>query len=149
MESINSNFALPLHYRLKHSIDIIIFNPPYVPTVTDEAREAQHNRDIQGSWAGGSDGMDVTNQFLDLVGVWDFHWSIWGDLILYQELMSPRARLYLVAVMENDILNIRRRMSDNHGLESEVCSSFVSYFSFRPNMSRSFFAVEQAANICS
>ena len=35
----------------------------------DEAKEAQHKRDIQGSWAGGSDGLDVTNQFLDLVEV--------------------------------------------------------------------------------
>jgi hypothetical protein len=63
--------------------------------------------------------------------------------------MSPRARMYLVAVVENDISNIRRRMLDDHGLQSEVRSFFVPYFSFPPNMSRSFFVVEQAANICS
>jgi len=103
LESINSNFALPLHVRLRRSIGVIIFNPPYVPTLTEEARNAQNTRDIQGSWAGGSDGMNVTDQFLDLV----------------EPLMAPRARFYLVAVKENNIPSIRRRMLEIHGLQSE------------------------------
>jgi len=104
LEPINTKFALPLHFRLRHTVDVVIFNPPYVPTVTDEVREAQETHDIRGSWAGGSDGMSVTNQFLDLV----------------QELMAPRARFYLVAVEQNDIPTIRHKMLSIHGLQSEI-----------------------------
>jgi release factor glutamine methyltransferase len=71
LEPVNSSFALPFHSRLKGSVDVIIFNPPYVPTLRDEVREAQDTRDIQGSWAGGSDGMNITDQFLDVVEVWN------------------------------------------------------------------------------
>lgn len=69
LECINTSFALPFHSRLRHGVDIIVFNPPYVPTVEDEASGAQHGRDIQGSWAGGSDGMQVTEHFLHMVHV--------------------------------------------------------------------------------
>lgn len=55
--------------RLRNSVDILLFNPPYVPTIPEEAVDAQKDRDIQGSWAGGSDGMDVTNRFLEIVPV--------------------------------------------------------------------------------
>jgi len=104
LEPINSSFAFPFHARLKHSVDIIVFNPPYVPTLMDEAREAHDARDIEGAWAGGANGMDITGQFLDLV----------------EQLMAPRARFYLVAVKENDIPSIRRRMLEVHGLQSEI-----------------------------
>lgn len=56
---------------MKRAVDVIIFNPPYVPTNMDEARNAQYACDIQSSWAGGSDGMNITDQFLDLVEVWN------------------------------------------------------------------------------
>lgn len=94
---------------MKRAVDVIIFNPPYVPTNIDEARNAQYACDIQSSWAGGSDGMNITDQFLDLV----------------EQLMGPRARFYLVAVKENDIPSIRRRMLEIHGLQSDV-GSFIT-----------------------
>ena len=50
-------------------VDVILFNPPYVPTSEEEALRAQDLRSIQGSWAGGSDGMQVTYAFLDHVEV--------------------------------------------------------------------------------
>ena len=51
--------------RLKHAVDILIFNPPYVPTYDDEADDAQQGASIQGAWAGGKDGMQVTDILLD------------------------------------------------------------------------------------
>lgn len=45
-------------------IDVLLFNPPYVPTEADEARAAQNDAGIQGSWAGGSMGMEITNKVL-------------------------------------------------------------------------------------
>jgi release factor glutamine methyltransferase len=47
----------------------MIFNPPYVPTEDKEAYGAQSTADIEGSWAGGKDGMLVTNTLLDQLDV--------------------------------------------------------------------------------
>jgi len=104
LESINTSLAAPLSSRLKHSIDILLFNPPYVPTITHEAENAQHTASIAGSWAGGIDGMQITNTFLQTV----------------EDLLSARGRFYLVAMKENNIPNICARMSDDHGLKSRI-----------------------------
>ncbi|KAG6866871.1 hypothetical protein C0991_008808 [Blastosporella zonata] len=69
LDPINASFALPLSARLKRSVDIILFNPPYVPTIPDEMSDAQDARGISGSWAGGTDGMNVTDVFLESVEV--------------------------------------------------------------------------------
>lgn len=56
-------------------VDVVLFNPPYVPTSDEEARSAQAHGGsdakgfIAGAWAGGDDGMNVTNIFLDQVEV--------------------------------------------------------------------------------
>jgi methylase of polypeptide subunit release factors len=73
---------------MKHFIDIILFNPPYVPTLAEEVLDAQEVRDIEGSWAGGQDGMQITNQFLKEVDVglscivgWTFFESTTGSTL--------------------------------------------------------------------
>jgi len=48
---------------------VILFNPPYVPTGPKEALWAQEAKNITGAWAGGVDGMQVTNDFLEIVQV--------------------------------------------------------------------------------
>jgi len=104
LESMVASLALPLLSRLKHSVDILLFNPPYVPTVTDEVDSAQGTADIEGSWAGGTDGMQVTDVFLHTV----------------EDLLSAKGQFYLVAVKENNIPDICSRMSDYHGLQSKI-----------------------------
>ncbi|KAJ3978555.1 hypothetical protein F5890DRAFT_1548376, partial [Lentinula detonsa] len=91
LNTIQTSLAYGIHSRLKNAVDIICFNPPYVPTVSIEASKAQGLRGIEGSWAGGSDGMQVTNVFLGVV----------------HELLSPKGRFYLVAVKENNIPEIQ------------------------------------------
>ncbi|KAG6810534.1 hypothetical protein H0H93_014915, partial [Arthromyces matolae] len=107
LDPINTSFALPLATRLRHSVDVILFNPPYVPTITEEASDAQDTRGISGSWAGGIDGMNVTDVFLERV----------------EELLSQRGRFYLVAVAENNVPAIRERMSRLYGLQSDIVLS--------------------------
>ncbi|KAJ7042625.1 S-adenosyl-L-methionine-dependent methyltransferase [Mycena alexandri] len=104
LELVNASLAHPLLARLHKSVDIILFNPPYVPTVGDEASGAQNDRDIGGSWAGGQDGMQVTDRFFPQVA----------------NLLSPRGRFYLVAVAQNNIPDIQRRMRENYALESKI-----------------------------
>ena len=56
---------------MHRKIDLLIFNPPYVPTEDEEAYGAQSGHDIEGSWAGGKDGMQVTDILLNELGVRD------------------------------------------------------------------------------
>ncbi|KAE9400008.1 hypothetical protein BT96DRAFT_919764 [Gymnopus androsaceus JB14] len=109
LDAIQTSFTQALHSRLKNSVDIICFNPPYVPTVSTEVSEAQDLRGIEGSWAGGSDGMQMTNIFLSVVHVRFF--------------FLPSNRNYLVALKENNIPEIQSRMKRLHQLESKIVLS--------------------------
>jgi len=104
IDAVNASLATPFVQRLRHAVDILIFNPPYVPTYADEADDAQQGADIQGAWAGGQNGMQVTDVLLDQV----------------EDLLSPVGRFYLVAVKQNDVPAIRQRMLDTYGVTSEV-----------------------------
>ncbi|KAF6766096.1 methylase [Ephemerocybe angulata] len=104
LDPVNAVFALPLQQRLRGSVDVVLFNPPYVPTSFEEAQMSQNQGDIGGAWAGGWDGMAVTNKFLEQV----------------EELLSPQGRFYLVALKQNNVPEIRQRMEDRFKLHSEV-----------------------------
>ncbi|KAF8640927.1 hypothetical protein AX17_000574 [Amanita inopinata Kibby_2008] len=104
IDAIRVSFADALQRRLRHSVDVVIFNPPYVPTATEESMVAQGSQDIRATWAGGVDGMEVTNTFLQVV----------------QQLMSPNGRFYLVALKNNDIAGIRQKMLCEYGLRSDI-----------------------------
>jgi len=104
LDPILASLTRPLAARLHHAVDILVFNPPYVPTTVVEVEDAQGERDIQGSWAGGNDGMQVTNLLLESV----------------ESLLSPRGLFYLVAVKQNNIPEISRHMLEKYGLVSEV-----------------------------
>ncbi|KAI0757333.1 S-adenosyl-L-methionine-dependent methyltransferase [Daedaleopsis nitida] len=104
IEPVLGSLVGPLRQRLKHSVDILLFNPPYVPTDSDEADIAQQDGDIAGAWAGGRDGMALTDSLLDQV----------------KDLLSPQGRFYLVAVKQNDIEGICCRMLERYNLYGEV-----------------------------
>ncbi|KAF8202949.1 putative methylase [Pholiota molesta] len=101
---VNGSLASPFEYRLAHKIDVIVFNPPYVPTSEEEALDAQTSRDIGGAWAGGADGMQVTNVLLNRI----------------EGLLSPSGRFYLVALKQNDIPSIIRTMQESYRLKGET-----------------------------
>jgi len=80
LDCINASFASPLLDRLRHQVDVVLFNPPYVPTEHHEVLSAQQTNNniktttatataITGAWAGGVDGMQITNHFLEIVQV--------------------------------------------------------------------------------
>jgi methylase of polypeptide subunit release factors len=56
--------------RLHHQVDLLLFNPPYVPTEDEEARSAQSTHGIAGAWAGGLHGMALTNILLSRISVY-------------------------------------------------------------------------------
>uniref|UniRef100_A0AAG5D9U0 Methyltransferase HEMK2 n=1 Tax=Anopheles atroparvus TaxID=41427 RepID=A0AAG5D9U0_ANOAO len=88
-----------------HAVDLLVFNPPYVPTQpsddgsleehADEFRSAG-GRALIHSWAGGTDGRAVTDRML-------------SDL---ERVLSPAGVLYLLLLKENNpdevLENVRR-----------------------------------------
>ncbi|KAH7915156.1 S-adenosyl-L-methionine-dependent methyltransferase [Hygrophoropsis aurantiaca] len=104
IDPITCPLAQPLLNRLRHSVDILLFNPPYVPTGSEEAFDAQTRGDISGAWAGGASGMETTCCFLKDV----------------ETLLSDRGKCYLVALNQNDINGICTMMLDEFNLQSKI-----------------------------
>ncbi|KAF8905451.1 S-adenosyl-L-methionine-dependent methyltransferase [Gymnopilus junonius] len=101
---VNGSLTTPFQNRLAHKIDVIVFNPPYVPTLEKEASDAQHSGNIGGAWAGGTDGMRITNVLLRQI----------------DSLLSSAGRFYLVALKQNNIPEIIETMQDQYNLTGEV-----------------------------
>lgn len=99
-ELVHASLLGPLAARLRGKIDVLLFNPPYVPTEDAEQSFSQPdsggNADIRSSWAGGRAGMLTTEQLLPLV----------------PSLLAPGGRFYLVVVKENDPDGIVARMGE-------------------------------------
>ncbi|XP_071956311.1 methyltransferase N6AMT1-like isoform X1 [Antedon mediterranea] len=114
---IQMDLATSFLPRLHGQVDLILFNPPYVVTPSQEPRSVglvhilislyqfpcvhvKHNllkvgiSDITSSWAGGVNGMEVTNRFLPCVC----------------KLLSTKSAFYMVAVKENKIDKIEQQM---------------------------------------
>lgn len=75
------------------SIDILLFNPPYVPTSTEEMLLAQKTAldtsdELPAAWAGGIDGREICDAILPKI----------PSVLTY-----PYGVAYIVALQENDI----------------------------------------------
>lgn len=124
LNPITCDLSKPLSTRLQHCVDIILFNPPYVPTAYEESFHAQGDAGIAGAWAGGLDGMEVTDRFLDNVEVCHTR-PVCNELpTTGQSLLSDSGKFYLVAVTQNNIPEIRERMRKQFNMSSQVCTIF-------------------------
>ncbi len=65
LECIQTDLVHGLYSRLFESVDILIFNPPYVVTPPEEV--GSHS--IEAAWAGGIDGRQVTDRLMPLIPV--------------------------------------------------------------------------------
>ncbi|CAN9498110.1 unnamed protein product [Ophioblennius macclurei] len=86
--------------RLCGKVDILLFNPPYVVTPSEEIRGSG----IEASWAGGLKGREVTNRFLPVV----------------EQLLSSDGLFYLVTIAENDPEEIIQLLAQR-GLTGNSC----------------------------
>lgn len=106
LNPIHTNLVSPILERLEAAggADVLVFNPPYVPTDEDELTKTQLEAEIGATWAGGVDGMVVTNVVLDLL----------------PRILNPNGgRIYLVAVSANQPAQIVSNMAE-HGFDGEV-----------------------------
>eukprot|EP01089_Gocevia_fonbrunei_P007146 TRINITY_DN1819_c0_g1_i4.p1 TRINITY_DN1819_c0_g1~~TRINITY_DN1819_c0_g1_i4.p1 ORF type:complete len:219 (-),score=31.91 TRINITY_DN1819_c0_g1_i4:10-666(-) len=100
VESTNTNLLGCLENRLQGKIDLLLFNPPYVPTEPEEVGTP----DISAAWAGGDKGREVLDKLLPKLKL----------------AISESGCVYIVAVKENQPEEIMKIMT-NFGF----CSSVV------------------------
>ena len=99
VDALCADLLGPLRPRLDGAVDVLLFNPPYVPTPAEEVERGG----IAAAWAGGERGRVVIDRVLPQV----------------PHLLSPGGRMYMVALRENapgELLAWGREL----GLESEV-----------------------------
>jgi release factor glutamine methyltransferase len=82
LETIQCDLATPLLVSCKQRIDIIIFNPPYVPTPNDEVS----GNGIEVSWAGGERGRLVVDRAIPQIA----------------HLLSENGVCYMITVDDNE-----------------------------------------------
>ncbi|XP_020512572.1 methyltransferase N6AMT1 isoform X1 [Labrus bergylta] len=112
--------------RLGGKVDVLLFNPPYVVTPSEEVIQLSTafylllmrivkdivpffqvgSRGIEAAWAGGKRGREVTDRFLPLVA----------------QLLSSEGLFYLITIAENDPEEIIHSLC-KHGLKGESCLS--------------------------
>ncbi|EXB50855.1 hypothetical protein L484_005555 [Morus notabilis] len=91
-ELISTDIASGLEKRLAGLVDIMVVNPPYVPTPEDEVgREG-----IISAWAGGEDGRSVIDRILPVA----------------DNLLSRKGWLYLVTLESNHPLQLCLQMRE-------------------------------------
>lgn len=86
------------------SVDVLVFNPPYVPTSEEELTEALASHDISAAWAGGTRGRRVLDVLLPRVGA----------------ALSSHGAFYLLGVAENDADEISTILRESAGFEGEL-----------------------------
>lgn len=81
-ELVNTNIASGLEKRLARSVDVMVVNPPYVPTPEEEVG----SDGIASAWAGGENGRSVIDKILPVA----------------DQLLSDKGWLYLVTLSTNN-----------------------------------------------
>ncbi|XP_046641366.1 methyltransferase N6AMT1-like isoform X1 [Daphnia pulicaria] len=95
LEVVNCDLVGPLLPQIQNKVDVLVFNPPYVPT---DENEIDPLSPIALSWAGGFRGRTVMDRLFPLI----------------PQIMSPSGVFYLLIVKENDeedILNVMKSLS--------------------------------------
>ncbi|KAG5437128.1 hypothetical protein PCANB_001104 [Pneumocystis canis] len=86
---------------LINNVDLLVFNPPYVPT---ESQEILINENMRNTWAGGIDGMEITYRILNCVN----------------EILCDNGLFYLVAISKNNPPKIMNFMKTQWNINSQI-----------------------------
>ncbi len=117
ISAVGSNMLSAIEQRARGHIDLLIFNPPYVPTTEEEEKQAQAWAEADGgqlsaSWAGGSMG----TRLLDML----IHGNGFCATPLH-EVLAVGGKFYLVAIRQNKPESIVETLKGK-GLQAEVSS---------------------------
>lgn len=92
--------------------EIIVFNPPYVPTDDNELQRALESRDISASWAGGREGRQVIDIFLD-----EFIRFLAKDGVMYLVLLEANKPIEVIEKANRAGFLVRTVMKRKAGIE--------------------------------
>lgn len=99
VEAMADDLGESLLPRLTHRVDLILFNPPYIVTPSEEVSV----RGLSAAWAGGSHGREVIDRFLPIAA----------------RLLSTAGSFYLLLCSDNipsDVVHCAHRL----GLRGEI-----------------------------
>mmetsp|Transcript_19785 Transcript_19785/g.43253 ORF Transcript_19785/g.43253 Transcript_19785/m.43253 type:complete len:218 (-) Transcript_19785:678-1331(-) len=102
-EVVVGDLLAGMEKRLAGKVDVLLFNPPYVPTPDEEVWSGKGEGGITASWAGGDRGRVVIDRVLPLVN----------------DLLSPSGILLMVLVHDNDPPDVANQLR-LHGLDSKL-----------------------------
>ena len=100
IEVVRCDFAAPLQENLRGKVDVLLFNPPYVPTPNHEVG----GTNIAASWAGGEDGRLVIDRFLPTISI----------------LLSKSGVCYMVLVQDNKPKDLCKILKNRYHLSMSV-----------------------------
>lgn len=86
LEVVTSDFTRNLE-KIEGKIDILIFNPPYVPCTDEEMEHALKFKDSTAAWAGGLHGREIIDRVIPKVRTY----------------LSPTGCFYLLLIEDNVI----------------------------------------------
>lgn len=95
---IQCNLADPLIDRLTSQVDLLLFNPPYVPTETSDVKEV-----IERTYAGGKQGIEVIEKAIEQAS----------------RLLSAQGLFYMIALEENDFDTLKK-LAEQVGLDVQI-----------------------------
>jgi release factor glutamine methyltransferase len=95
---IQCNLSDPLIDRLTGKVDLILFNPPYVPTETSDVKEV-----IERTYAGGKQGIEVIKKAIEQAS----------------RLLSSKGVFYMVGLEENN-LDTLKQIANQVGLNTDI-----------------------------
>jgi release factor glutamine methyltransferase len=135
---ICTDIASVLEKRLAGSVDVMVVNPPYVPTPEDEVGM----EGIASAWAGGENGRRVIDRMLPVVDVllsekgWFYLVTLTSncplEICLVMRKKGYASRIVVQRSTDEENLLILKfwRVKDEESLDKETSSeSFVSQFS--------------------
>jgi release factor glutamine methyltransferase len=98
-DMVRADLVQALCGRLRGQVDVLVFNPPYVPTPPDEVGTER----IEAAWAGGERGREVIDRLLPAIS----------------PLLSPTGSFYLLLEAANDVEDLCERLRAL-GLDAEL-----------------------------
>lgn len=84
-----------------NNVDLLIFNPPYVPT---ESKKIGMNENLENIWAGGIEGVEIIYKVLNYV----------------DQILCNHGLFYLVVISENKPEKIINFMKTKWNMESQI-----------------------------
>ena len=98
VESIHTNLTDGLDHRLKGKVDLMVVNPPYVPTDDEEVGSRFRDAGLSQAWSGGQDGRRVIDRFLNQC----------------PDLIAPGGLLFVVLLKENRPRQVMQRLREQN-----------------------------------